>query len=374
MLTPILSRQRQKRLLDLMQRRKYDAVLIGAPHHVYYFTAHWTHYLHLSAFALLADGRSVLVSANQPNKSAAADELLHYPAALMSTIRSDQPREIGQLLKKEVIRKYDVRRIGADSSVVTSAVALQLDGPRDAIEEIDDELAQMRRVKDADELDLMKKAIRCCEAMYRKAAEIIEPGIPELEVYGQLHTAAVLEAGEPLQPPYLGNDYACGVPGAPARGGRTARDGELYILDLGPAYRGYFSDNARTFAVNRKPTDEQLAAWERITGCLKIVQAMARPGVRCVDIFNAVDEFLKRERGGGDGMIHHLGHGVGLAPHEFPHLNPNWDDRLLEGEIFTAEPGEYSEALGGGIRIEQDYLVTADGVELLIDAPLGLVA
>ena len=46
MLTPILSRQRQKRLLDLMEEREYDAIVVGAPHHVYYFTAHWTLWQH----------------------------------------------------------------------------------------------------------------------------------------------------------------------------------------------------------------------------------------------------------------------------------------------------------------------------------------
>jgi Xaa-Pro dipeptidase len=368
MLTPILSRQRQKALLELMGRRKYDAVFVGAPHHVYYFTAHWTHYLHLSCLAVLADGRSILVSANQPNKAAAADDLLTYEANVRGTLRQEQASLVAQLLKSEVIRKYDISRIGADASVVTSALAMQFDGPR---EEIDEDLFQMRRVKYADELELMEKGIRCCEAMYRRAGEIIEPGIAELEVYGQLHTAAVMEAGEPLAPTYLGNDYACGVAGGPARGGRVAQDGELYILDLGPAYRGYFSDNARTFAVNRKPTDEQYRAWERIVGCFKIVENMAKPGVYCVDIFNAVDEYLKVER--GSGMGHHLGHGVGLSPHEFPHLNPEWDDRLMEGEVFTAEPGEYSEEIGGGIRIEQDYLVTKDGVRRMIEAPVELV-
>jgi Xaa-Pro dipeptidase len=368
MLTPILSRQRQKRLLDLMQRRKYDAVVIGAPHHVYYFTAHWTHYLHLSALAVLADGRSILVTANQPNKAAAADDLLTYPANLLSTLRPDQPWFLAELLYQEVVRKFGVQRIGADSSVMTSALALRYDGPRELI---DEDLFQMRRVKDSDELELMKKGIRCCEVMYGKAKEIIEPGIPELEVYGQLHTAAVLEAGEPLAPTYLGNDYACGVPGGPARGGHVAQDGELYILDLGPAYRGYFSDNARTFAVNRNPTDEQNAAHERILRCLQIVESTAKPGAYCADIFKAVDEYLLGARGSGIG--HHLGHGVGLSPHEFPHLNPEWDDRFMEGEIFTAEPGEYSDEIGGGIRIEQDYLVTKDGVERLIHTPVGLV-
>ena len=67
----------------------------------------------------------------------------------------------------------------------------------------------------------------------------------------------------------------------------------------------------------------------------------------------------------GAGLSHHLGHGVGLQPHEFPHLNPKWDDTLMEGEIFTCEPGLYEPKLKAGIRIENQYLVTRTGVENL---------
>jgi Xaa-Pro dipeptidase len=70
---------------------------------------------------------------------------------------------------------------------------------------------------------------------------------------------------------------------------------------------------------------------------------------------------------------HHLGHGVGLAAHEGPHLNPNWDDQFAEGDYFTVEPGLYHEELRHGIRLEQNYVVTAEGVELLTPWPLELV-
>jgi Xaa-Pro dipeptidase len=83
-----------------------------------------------------------------------------------------------------------------------------------------------------------------------------------------------------------------------------------------------------------------------------------------------VNEYLK-EHGRGE-MTHHLGHGVGLNPHEFPHLNPEWNDTLMEGEVFTAEPGLYGEELGGGIRLENQYLVTGTGVEKLTDFALEL--
>jgi len=72
------------------------------------------------------------------------------------------------------------------------------------------------------------------------------------------------------------------------------------------------------------------------------------------------------------GFSHHLGHGIGLYPHEAPHLNPNWDDRFEEGDVFTVEPGLYSDELRGGIRLENNYRVTAGGVELLTEFSLSL--
>jgi Xaa-Pro dipeptidase len=145
----------------------------------------------------------------------------------------------------------------------------------------------------------------------------------------------------------------------------------LYVLDLGPAYRGYWADNCRAISVDGKPTDPQWAAYSTLVDALKIVEQMARPGVRCQHIFAAVDEHLKSKA--GRGLPHHLGHGVGLSPHEFPHLNPSWDDVLEEGEIFTAEPGLYGKELAGGIRLEDQYLVTSHGVENLVSTPRGMI-
>lgn len=106
-----------------------------------------------------------------------------------------------------------------------------------------------------------------------------------------LDVVAVGSARHVFSPAYFGNDFACGARGGPPRAGRVtaAEAGELYILDLGPAYRGYFADNARTFAVGGTPTDAQLDAWRTVTGVFPIVERLAKPGVRCRDLFAAVD-------------------------------------------------------------------------------------
>ena len=69
---------------------------------------------------------------------------------------------------------------------------------------------------------------------------------------------------------------------------------------------------------------------------------------------------------------HSLGHGVGLAPHEGPHLNPRWDDVFAEGDFFAAEPGLYHDSLRHGVRLEENYVVTTDGVRRLTDYRLDL--
>jgi Xaa-Pro aminopeptidase len=365
MLDPIQARVRQKRLLQTLHDRRLDAAVIGLSKHVYYFTAHLPFWQQYAGLIVFANGRTALVTANSPDRATAADSVHSYEASWSGTQRQEQPALVAAALL-EILAAREGARIGIDTSAVTTLVASRSGV---AFNPIDTEIWQMRRSKDPDELKLMRVGIECCRRMYERARQIIEPGVEELRVYGELHAVAIEVAGEPLSD-YLGNDYACGAMGGPPRNNRAARAGELYILDLGPAYRGYFSDNARTFSVDRKPTDAQLKAWEIVTGAHPIVERMAKPGTRCQDIYAAADDHYRAAT--GKAFPHHLGHGVGLQPHEFPHLNPKWDDVLLEGEIFTAEPGMYGEELGGGMRIENQYLVTANGVENLTPFPKAL--
>ena len=101
-----------------------------------------------------------------------------------------------------------------------------------------------------------------------------------------------------------------------------------------------------------------------------MIEQEVRPGVSCRKIFQKVLDSMEKFLPGG--FSHHLGHGIGLYPHEAPHSNPNWDDRFEEGDVFTVEPGLYSDELRGGIRLENNYRVTSDGVELLTDFSLSL--
>ena len=363
-------RERQRRLLEAVASERLDLLIVTQGEHVQWLAGpRWGPLFQPSA-ALDADGRLTLVAPERWSGEAAADQIATYSAKWHSTLRNDQRRESIESL---------VRALAAAPPAVAGRRPLRIGvefstfgrhGSWDpAIEWIDIEptLYRLRRRKDADELARIRRAIGATGRMYARARELLRPGVSELEMFCELQTAAVMELGEMLTG--TGNDYQCASRGGPPRAQRRAEAGELYILDLGPAFRGYFADNCRTLAVT-EPTDLQREAWSWIARALDHVERTARPGKRCRELFDEVQQLLDQAPVGK--FNHHLGHGIGLFPHEAPHLNPNWDDTLEVGDVFTAEPGLYAPELRAGLRIENDYLVTETGVERLSDFSIEL--
>jgi Xaa-Pro dipeptidase len=360
------SRSRQRRLLAEMQTLQLDLVIVQQIEHVQWLTGARYPWTMSPAAALRADGRLTLVAPKKPVLEAAADEVVTYEAQWHSTLRNDQRQASSVGLLKALSDKAGLKRVGVEFSSFTSHLAA-LPGERVDIEPT---IYRLRRRKEPDELARIKKAIAGTQKMYELARQIIEPGITEIEVFNRLQSAAVEEFGEMIVP-HTGNDYQCGARGGHPRNNRKAADGELYILDLGPAFRGYFSDNARTIAVNRKPTDEQQTAWTYIMKIFQHVQSEAKPGKNCRELFDEAQKILDEAPVGV--FNHHLGHGIGLFPHEAPHLNPLWNDTFEVGDVFTAEPGLYDEKiLRAGMRLENDYVITEKGVENLSPFPLEL--
>ena len=361
-LNPQLCRSRQQRLVSAMQQLDLDSALLQQPENVQWLTGFRPHRLMGAAVFLTADRHCTLSAPNAQPDNVAADEITTFESQWCCTLRQEQSQAALEALLASTGSLSG--RIGIELSTAPGHAGLPADRTRD----VEPLLWRLRRRKDSDEMALMRRAIECTAAMYRTAREIIEPGITELEVFNRLHAAAVSVAGEPLTHP-LGNDYQCGSPGGPPRD-RPAAAGELFVLDLGPSYRGYYADNCRTICVGGSPTDEQQQAWEAIVGVLTLVEETVKPGTRCANLYRQAKETLDAVR--PDAFFHHLGHGVGLFPHEAPHLNPNWDDSFEEGDVFTAEPGLYWPELKAGIRLEQNYQVTSGGVELLTPFPLEL--
>src|SRR5690242_20768849 len=149
MLDPNLCRRRQRRLLDRLQQRPVDALVVGLPAHVQYLSGFQTNWLHQSAFVLFGDGRSWLITANAPASGPAADEIVAYEAQWNATLRQEQPHVAGEFVVERLRRQRAVR-VGVDASMVTSQLPLMA-ADEVSFESIDPMLWQLRRVKDADE-------------------------------------------------------------------------------------------------------------------------------------------------------------------------------------------------------------------------------
>ncbi len=352
--------RRLDRVRSILADRELDLLLLTDPCHVYYVTGCLPPWFALGAVAIGAE-RSVLATSEPRSDGATVDEVRVAEAQSNATIRLDQADGIAALLAPELA---GARRVGLDQGPLGAAVLQRMDA---AFKDVTPDLLHLRRSKDPDEVELIQVAARCIDAAYARAAQVIEPGLDELALYNELSAAVVEEAGElPLR---FGQDFQCGSPGGPPRR-RPAGADELWILDLGVNYRGYYADASRVFAVTT-PTDEQERAHRQAVDTLAEVKRMARPGVACLDLFNLARERMDEIVPGG--MFHHLGHGIGLCPHERPYLNPAWPDGVLaEGDVITVEPGVYGDDLRGGVRVEDDMLVTADGVRTLIHAPKAL--
>jgi Xaa-Pro aminopeptidase len=349
-------RARQERLRTILAQRNLQAALFTDTRYVHYFCGHFTRPGHFSSALIVTDGPTILSAPSQVN-DAAAEEVRTFTASKLAT-QVDGRRPLSFEPLRDQLAQYTA--LGCDWAVPEEIYAGRTHS-------IADELKTMRRAKDADEMTLIRRAIAGTEAAYARAREIIEPGVSEVRIYAEMLAAATEAVGEPLGE--MGNDFQSGAGGGAPRM-RPVEAGELMPLDVSVIVRGYSSDLCRTFSIDGTPTADQKEAHARLVAALQYVENTARSGGSCISMYNEINERLNGDRRWK--FPHHLGHGIGMSPHEAPRLNPNWDDTFTPGDVFTAEPGLYGPSLKTGIRLEENYLVTEDGLEKLSHFPLEL--
>lgn len=269
----------------------------------------------------------------------------------------------------EVFASTGVQRCGVQSETMTLAQradnakvvgARRLVGTRGVV-------GSLRLRKDASELTLIRKAIRIQERALLAVLDTIEPGQSELSIAARLE-AAMKEGGSSG----VGFDTSVAVGPNSAlphyRPGRSrTRAGATLLIDWGATWQGYRGDMTRTFTLGRWSNtmreiyDIVLEAHERAAAGLA-------PG-RTNHEIDAIARDWIADHGYGQQFGHGLGHGMGMDVHENPRLNPRNVRTVLEpGHVVTIEPGIYLPGVGG-VRIEDDYVVTERGSRNLCSMP-----
>jgi Xaa-Pro aminopeptidase len=222
--------------------------------------------------------------------------------------------------------------------------------------------AEMRRHKDAVELKAMRKAIRVAEEAFAATCESIRLGQTELDIAARLEFEMKQRgASEPAFATIVAEGPNAALPHAhPGR--RKVRSGSAILIDWGARVGTYCSDLTRVIFIGSIPP--KFAAMYRVCldAQLKAIAAI-RPGVRMCDVDKVARDIIDASEFKG-AFTHGLGHGLGLDVHEPPSLSWRSDEKLAVGMIVTVEPGIYLPGVGG-VRIEDDVLVTKGGRRVL---------
>ncbi|MEK4980736.1 M24 family metallopeptidase [Bacillus sp. FSL K6-6540] len=356
--------ERLQSLLLSMKDQGWDHVLVTDPKHVYYLTgfASDPHERFLGLLLSPANDPVLIVPALDANAAEAASTVKN----IVTHQDTDNPY---LLLKEQIQGSAGTLALEKDQLTVSRYEQLRQHVNADRIEDVGLALRDLRIRKSAEEVKIIKNAVRLVEDVLTQGMARVKIGISELELVAELeYLMKKLGADAPsfatmvLSGPNTALPH--GVPGA-----RRIEAGDLLMFDLGVYAGGYASDITRTFAVgDLKP--EAVNIYETVLAAnLAGIQAV-KPGVTYGSIDQAARKVID-DAGYGHAFVHRLGHGLGMDVHEYPSVHGLNQDILQPGAVFTIEPGIYLQGVGG-VRIEDDVIVTGDGVEVLTSIPKEL--
>lgn len=232
-------------------------------------------------------------------------------------------------------------------------------------------VAQLRTIKDASEIELIQKAAEIADAAFEVIVREVKVGMSEKEV-ALLVDSTLRQLGADKEA--FETIAASGPRAACPHASPTdaiLETGSLLKLDYGARYKRYNSDITRTVCMG-KLTDKQREIYSIVLEAqMKAIEAIA-PDVAGKDIDAVARDYIT-SKGYGDNFGHGLGHALGILVHDGPAFSRVSDVILQPGMVVTVEPGIYIEGWGG-IRIEDDVLVTESGVEIITHATKELLS
>ena len=264
---------------------------------------------------------------------------------------------------RSFLQEKNIQLLGFEKDYITVAQLETWKKETPEISWVGIETSKIRIIKTEKEVERMRWAAQITDQVYQKLLRIVKPGMSEKELskfirnsfeelgIEELSFDTIVVSGENEALPH----------GQPSD--KIIKEGELITVDFGCKYQGYCSDFTRTFAVG-KEIDPKLKEIYQIVkeAQWKGIQAV-KAGVKCSEIDQIVRDYIQQE-GYGKYFVHSTGHGLGIEVHENPSISSRDNTILQPGMVITIEPGIYIPSLGG-VRIEDDVLVTETGYELL---------
>jgi Xaa-Pro aminopeptidase len=304
---------------------------------------------------LLTDFRYI----EQATRQAPEFEIVRHGADMLETVI-------------ERARQHGAKRLGFEKNHITYALYQRLEELASDIElvPVAGIVESSRLVKTPEEVQNIKEAAKIADKAFAHILTYIKPGITELAVANELdfYMRSLGAAGVSFD-----TIVASGVRSALPHGvasDKVIEKGDMVTLDFGAYYKGYCSDITRTIAVG-EPGEKMREVYDvvlraQLNGVKKIKAGLTGKEA------DALTRDIITEAGYGSYFGHSTGHGIGLEVHEGPTLSMRGEQKLEPGMVVTVEPGIYLEGVGG-VRIEDDVLITEYGCEILTQSPKELL-
>ncbi len=362
---------RQKKLKLAIQNANLDAIVINPSPSLYYLTGlhfHMSERPVVVIFPALGDPAIVL-----PELEAAKLEKVSFP--LQSFLYGEDPSRWTQVFSQSLQHtKLQNGTVGVEPRALrVLEVNLLLQASSNInFKPAEEVIAALRMFKDNLEITAMRRAVQIAQDALRAILPNIEVGNSEKEVAAELSMQLLQYGSSPQLPffPIVSTGQNSANPHA-VPSDRKLAEGDLLVIDYGANVDEYFSDITRTFAIGSVEPEFQHIA-KVVLAANQAGHRAAKPGTPIGEIDKAAREVIELA-GYGEYFIHRTGHGLGLECHEEPYIRSDNLNTIEIGMSFTIEPGIYLPNRGG-VRIEDDVIVTENGCESLTDLPRELIS
>lgn len=235
---------------------------------------------------------------------------------------------------------------------------------------ISGEIEELREIKDESEIETIKKACQIADAAFEHILTFIKPGVTEIQVANELDFFMRSKGASGVS---FDTIVASGLRSAMPHGvasDKVIEMGDMITIDFGCYYEGYVSDMTRTISLG-EPSDQLREIYQIVKEAQEKVLEVAKTGMTGIELDAVARDYIT-EKGYGPEFGHSTGHGIGLEIHEGPNVSKAAEKAFVVGNVITDEPGIYVPGVGG-VRIEDDMLVTENGVERLTQSSKELI-
>lgn len=285
------------------------------------------------------------------------------------TILQHQGDIVGEIIR--LVESQQISVFGFEDAFLTVAEYSVFEEVIDAELAPDSGLIEsLREQKDDAEIAIIEKACAIADEGFQHVLKMIRPGMTEIEVANQLDFfMRSLGASGTSFETIVASGARSALPHGVASE-KVIEQGDMVTLDFGCVYQGYVSDITRTFAIG-DPGQELKDIYQIVLGAQQKVIDAAKAGVTGAQLDAIARDFIT-QAGYGEAFGHSTGHGIGMEIHEGPNISRSNEDELMIGNVITDEPGIYIAGLGG-VRIEDDLLILAEGNRILTQSPKELI-